>query len=151
MKIALVCSSGGHFLELHALKEFWQKAERFWVTFPGPDTKNLLDEKGEKVYWAFHPTNRNLKNLIKNFRLAGSILKREKPDAVISTGAGVAVPFILRARLAGIRTVFIESLTFTRELSLTGRLVYHVSDQFLVQWPELCQHYQRARFQGQVI
>ena len=45
---------------------------------------------GEKVYWAAAPTNRNIKNLVRNSYLAARVIAREKPTAVISTGAGVA-------------------------------------------------------------
>jgi len=149
MKLCLVCSSGGHFLQLHSLKELWREYERFWVTFPHKDTQFLL--QNEKKYWANYPTNRNIKNLIKNIFLAWKILiKKEKPDIVISTGAGVSVPFIYIARLVGIKTVYIESLARINNLSLSGKLVYPLAHYFLVQWPELAKKYQKAKFVGQV-
>lgn len=93
MKICLVGSSGGHLTHLYLLKEFWEKHERFWVTFDKVDSKSLLE--AEKCYWCYFPTNRNIKNLIKNTFLAFKILKREKPDLIISSGAGPAVPFFI--------------------------------------------------------
>ena len=149
MNIALVASAGGHFLELHALRACWQNHDRFWVTFPGPDTDQLL--QGERVYHAYHPTNRHIPNLYRNFRLAGRLLTKERPTLIITTGAGIAVPFIYRAKLAGIPTIFIESLTFSEVLSLSGWLVYRVADDFLVQWPGLAKQHKRARYYGQVL
>jgi len=149
MKICLVCSSGGHFSQLYSLRKFWEEFEHFWVTFPGRDTTSLL--RNEKTYWAYYPTNRNIKNLIKNKSLAIKILKKKKPDIVISTGAGVSVPFIYIAKLLRIKTIYIESLTRINGLSLSAKLVYPVVDHLIVQWPELENRYGKAKFVGQVI
>lgn len=91
MKICLVGSSGGHLTHLHMLKRFWGNKDRFWVTFPKEDAEYLLSK--EKTYPCYFPTNRNIKNLIRNTFLAFKILIREKPDLIISSGAAVAVPF----------------------------------------------------------
>jgi UDP-N-acetylglucosamine:LPS N-acetylglucosamine transferase len=149
LKIALVCSSGGHLFELLSLRPFWQEHDRFWVTFPGADTRFHLSD--ERVMWAFYPTNRNLKNFVRNFFLALRLLGREKPDLVLSTGAGVSVPFIYAGRLKGIPCLYLESLARVRTLSLSARLVYPFANALLVQWPELAEKYRKAQYRGQVI
>ena len=95
--------------------------------------------------------SRNLKNLFRNLILAWKILSKEKPQVVLSTGAGVCVPFFLVARIRGIKTVYIESLARINELSLTGRLVYRFTDEFIVQWPELAERYRNAKYKGQLL
>jgi UDP-N-acetylglucosamine:LPS N-acetylglucosamine transferase len=70
---------------------------------------------------------------------------------IISTGAGVAVPFIYVGRLLGIRTIYLESWTRVKGLSLSARLVYPVVDVMLVQWPEVAGKYAKAMFKGQVL
>jgi len=149
MKLCLVCSSGGHFFQLRSLNALWHRHDRFWVTFSSQDTSSLLGD--EKVFWAYQPTNRNIKNLIKNTFLAVKILRAERPDAIISTGAGVAVPFLYMGRLMGVKTIYIESLTRVNDLSLSGKLVYPIVDKMLVQWPQLAGRYKKALFQGQVV
>ena len=148
-EIALVCSSGGHLRELYALRSAWEGREHFWVTFPTADAVGLLS--GETSLWAFYPTNRNLLNLFRNTLLALRILRRRRPSLVISTGAGVGVPFLLVAKILGIPTLFIESLTRVKNLSLTGRLVYPWVDRFLVQWEELAALYPKTLFRGRVL
>jgi len=148
-KICLVCSSGGHFRQLYSLKEYWEQFPRIWVTFDSSDTKTVLGD--ENYYWAYSPTNRNIKNLFRNVFLALRILKKEKPDLLISTGAGVAVPFIYIAKLFGIKTIYVESLTRVEDLSLTGKLIYPIVDYIFVQWPELANKYKKAEFHGRVI
>jgi UDP-N-acetylglucosamine:LPS N-acetylglucosamine transferase len=71
------------------------------------------------------------------------IVARERPRLVISTGADVAVPVCLLARLAGARLVFVET---GGELapSLAGRLLYPFADLFIVPWPEKLRAFPRA-------
>ncbi|MEB3123492.1 MAG: PssD/Cps14F family polysaccharide biosynthesis glycosyltransferase [Snowella sp.] len=142
MKVLLVCSSGGHFKALEQLNEFWCNHERIWITFQTATTLKVLQE--EKVYWAFSPTNRNLPNLLRNLGLAWKIVRREKPALILTTGAGVAVPFIIVGKLIGSQTVFIESVTRIKQLSLSARLVLPFLDILYVQWPQLKVRYPQA-------
>lgn len=149
MKFCLVASSGGHLMELFFLRKAWQGQERLWVTFPTQDAKSLLAK--EEVVWAYHPTNRNLLNLVRNVWLAWRLLRLEKPDVIVSTGAGVGVPFIWIGCLLKIPTVFIESITFTDKRSLSGRLIYPFVDYYYVQWPDLARKYDKAIHRGQIL
>jgi beta-1,4-N-acetylglucosaminyltransferase len=142
MKVLLVCSSGGHFKALEQLNEFWESHERFWVTFQTSTTTKEL--QNERVYWAFSPTNRNVPNLLRNLRLAWKIVRQEHPDLILTTGAGVAVPFIIVGKLIGCQTVFIESITRIKQLSLSARLVLPFLDILYVQWPQLKTSYPQA-------
>ena len=135
MKICLVGSSGGHLAHLNMLKPFWKDEERFWVTFDKEDARSIL--KDEKMYSCHFPTNRNLKNLIKNTFLAIKVLKKEKPDVIISSGAAVAVPFFYIGKLFGAKTVYIEVFDRIDKPTVTGKLVYPVTDKFIVQWEEM--------------
>lgn len=142
MKIALVGSSGGHLTHLYLLKKFWENEDRFWVTFDKTDAKSILKE--ERFYPCYYPTNRNLKNTIKNTILAFKILRKEKPDLIISSGAAVAVPFFWLGKLFGAKTVYIEIFDRIDKPTLTGKLVYPVTDKFIVQWEELKKVYPKA-------
>ena len=142
MKICLVGSSGGHLAHLNMLKPFWKDEERFWVTFDKEDARSIL--KDEKMYSCHFPTNRNLKNLIKNTFLAIKVLKREKPDVIISSGAAVAVPFFYIGKLFGAKTVYIEVFDRIDKPTVTGKLVYPVTDKFIVQWAEMKKVYPKA-------
>lgn len=150
MKLLLISSTGGHFNALCQLAPFWSQHDRTWVTFKSATTEQFLAE--ESVRWAFGPTNRNIPNLLRNLKLAVSIIfgapgsgsLGDRPDMVVSTGAGVAVPFIVLAKLLGIRTVFIESFTRVDDLSLSAKLVLPFIDKLYVQWEELQARYPQA-------
>ncbi|MGH1880334.1 PssD/Cps14F family polysaccharide biosynthesis glycosyltransferase [Enterococcus casseliflavus] len=142
MKVCLVGSSGGHLTHLYLLKPFWEDKNRFWVTFDKQDAKSIL--KNERVYPCYYPTNRNIKNLKKNTVLAWKVLKKEKPDLIISSGAAVAVPFFYLGKLFGIKTIYIEVFDRIDSPTLTGKLVYPVTDRFIVQWEEMKKVYPKA-------
>lgn len=147
-KVLLVCSPGGHLLQLLRLQPAWQGLETIWVTLPAADSDYLLSE--ERVVLGRGPTNRSLRALLSNLWLAWRVVRRERPDVILSTGAALAVPFFLAGKLSGAHLIFVESLTRTTSLSLSGRLVRPLSDAFFVQWPDLAR-LKRARFAGRLL
>lgn len=149
MKICLVSSSGGHLAQLYTLRDWWRHHDRFWVTFKKEDAVSILE--GERTYWAWFPTNRSIKNLFRNLLLAWKILRKERPDLIISTGAGVAVPFFWLGKLFGCKLIYLEVFDRIDSSTLTGRLVYPVVDKFLVQWEEQKKLYPKGEFWGQAI
>lgn len=144
--VLLVCSPGGHLLQMLSLETSWRGLDAAWVTLPGADVDHLL--AGSDLVLAHGPTNRSVANLLRNAVLAWRVVRGRRPDVILSTGAGLAVPFFLAGRLHGCRLVYVESLTRTRGLSLSGRMVYPLADAFLVQWPETAPHRRRAVYAG---
>ncbi len=131
-KVLLVCSGGGHLAQLLQLRDWWSDHSRTWVTFDTPDALGAL--AGERVVRGHHPTTRNIPNLLRNLVLALGTLRAERPDVIISDGAGIAVPFFWLARAFGARTVYLEVFDRVDSPTMTGRLVSPVTDLFLVQW-----------------
>lgn len=148
MKLCLVGSSGGHLTHLYMLKPFWAGKQRFWVTFDKEDARSML--AGETVYHCHYPTNRNVKNLIKNTWLAWKVLRHEKPDLIVSSGAAVAVPFFYLGKLMGAKLIYIEVFDRIDKPTLTGKLVYPITDRFIVQWEQQKQVYPKALNLGSI-
>jgi beta-1,4-N-acetylglucosaminyltransferase len=146
--ILLVCSSGGHLQQMLALRPVWGEYTHVWVTFDKSDARSLL--RDERVVYAYSPTNRNVKNLVRNLFLAWRTLSSVRPRVMLTTGAGVAVPFAWLARLRGINVVYVESFTRIEGPSLTCRLVAPIAHRVYVQWPELTDRVKKARYAGNV-
>ncbi|MCR4807847.1 MAG: UDP-N-acetylglucosamine--LPS N-acetylglucosamine transferase [Lachnospiraceae bacterium] len=143
MKVCLVSSSGGHLTHLYMLKPFWQDKERFWVTFDKEDARSLL--KGETIYPCYYPSNRSLKALIINTFRAFRVLAREHPDLIISCGAAAAVPFFYVGKLFfRAKLIYIEVFDRIDSPTLTGKLVYPITDRFIVEWEEMKKVYPKA-------
>jgi UDP-N-acetylglucosamine:LPS N-acetylglucosamine transferase len=142
VKILLVASTGGHLAQLLNVRGCWEDQEVRWVTFRKPAAEAAL--AGETVSWAYHPVTRNIPNAIRNLGLALRLFRRWRPDVVVSTGAGVAVPFFLAARWYGARTLYIEAFERIDRPALTGVLCYPFADRFCVQWEEQLRMYPEA-------
>ncbi|MBB6173503.1 UDP-N-acetylglucosamine:LPS N-acetylglucosamine transferase [Nocardiopsis mwathae] len=132
--ILFVASSGGHLAQLWSLRPWWEGRSRAWVTFRTPDAEPLLD--GEEVTWAHHPTTRHLGNLARNTVLAVRVFARRRPSLVITTGAGVALPFFALAWLLRVPTVYIEVYDRIDRPTLTTRLCRPFTRLYLAQWDE---------------
>jgi UDP-N-acetylglucosamine:LPS N-acetylglucosamine transferase len=132
-RVLLVCSPGGHLQQMLALEPAWGDREVSWVTLPGRDVEDLL--QGSRYSFAHGPTNRSLRMLARNLPLAWRVVRERDPDAIVSTGAGVSVPFFWVGRLLGRRCIYVESLTRIDSISLSGWLVYPFASDFFVQWP----------------
>jgi hypothetical protein len=148
--VILVCSAGGHLLQLWAMRSAWAELSRAWVvaSFEKSDVHSLL--AGETVYFPHTPTARNVKNALRNALLAFRLIRSTRPKVIVSTGAAVAVPFAWVGRLLGVRIVWVESLARTTKPSLSCRLVAPVADRVYVQWPSLVSAVPKARFVGTV-
>lgn len=80
-------------------------------------------------------------------------VRASRPIAVIAVGSSVCVPGLVAARLNGVPTVFIESITRTDTLSLTGRLVerFRLASRFYVQWPGQVDGRRRRLYKGTIL
>ena len=96
------------------------------------------------MYPCYFPTNRNIKNLIRNTFLAIRVLKKEKPDLIISSGAAVAVPFFYLGKMVGAKLIYIEVFDRIDKPTMTGKMVYPIVDKFIVQWEEMKKVYPKA-------
>ena len=148
MKFLIVGSSGGHLTHMYMLKDIWSKHDRAWVTFNKADANSIL--KDERKYWCHYPTNRNIPNLIKNTILAIKILKKERPDVIISSGAAVAMPFFLLGHLFGAKLIYIEVFDRIDKPTISGKFCYRFADKFIVQWDEQLKVYPKAINLGQI-
>ncbi len=149
LRIMLVASAGGHLAQLRVLEPWWRKHERVWVTFDKADALSTL--AGEHVVYAYHPTTRNLPNLVRNFAVAARVISRSKPDLIISTGAGVAFPFFVIGRLRHIPSVYLEVFDRVDSITLTARLCRPLATAVLVQWPEQLARLPGAELVGTVL
>ncbi|RGC68782.1 UDP-N-acetylglucosamine--N-acetylmuramyl-(pentapeptide) pyrophosphoryl-undecaprenol N-acetylglucosamine transferase [Micromonospora sp. MW-13] len=148
-EVMLVGSSGGHLAQLVALQPWYRDRSRSWVTFDTPDARSLLD--GEDVVWAHHPTTRNVRNLARNMWLAVRVFRGRDVAAVVTTGAGVAVPFVVVARLRRIPTVYIEVYDRIDTPTLSARLCRPFLSAMLVQWEEQRRLYPKATVVGNLL
>lgn len=146
MKVCLTCSHGGHLTEMFRLMDAFKGHDIFFITYESLRTKEI-----NKKYLFRNMGERPILLLI-YIPSIFKIMIKERPKIVISTGAEIALPVFFVAKLFQIKTIYIESWCRIYEPSLTGKILYHIADIFLVQWQELLKKYgKKAKFEGAVI
>lgn len=144
MKILVVSSVGGHLTEVMQLAPFLRAHE---VCLVVNDEASLPDFPFTQVYRIAH-AERDWRVLY-NLSEAARILEVERPDVIVSMGAGPAVPFALVGRFAaGAKVLFVETAAAVERPTLTGRLMYALSDRFFFQWPALRRFFSRGELAG---
>ncbi|MFZ5516799.1 MAG: PssD/Cps14F family polysaccharide biosynthesis glycosyltransferase [Candidatus Zhuqueibacterota bacterium] len=144
LKICITFSSGGHYREARLASRLLE-GDMYYVTFRTPHLEKESETK--RFYFIEHP-GRNLFRLIKNAVQAFRIIRKEKPDVILSTGADVAVPTCIIGKLFGAKLVYIESGGQVYTPSLSGRLVHRFADLFLVQWEPALKNFPNAVYGG---
>lgn len=149
MKICFAASSGGHLEEITRLLPIADGMESFLIT----EKSASINSPWEKTYYLRQINRKEILFPIffmKTMFQAWRILRREKPNYIISTGALITYPFCLIAKLKKVKIIYIESFARVDEPSLTGRLMYPLADLFLVQWEEMKTFYPKAIYAGGV-
>ncbi len=144
-KILMVSSAGGHFSELLQLNQLGENHELVYVT------EDKIAHKKVKYYLKYG-TRANLVQYfgitIRNIYRGFKILKNEKPDLVISTGAHTCVFIFWMAKLFKIKTIYIESYAKVSSPSLTYKLIRPVCNKVIVQHQEMLNVYPTATYLG---
>lgn len=147
MKLCFAASSGGHLDELMRLEKLKTGRDCFLFTEEGADAGSFC----ERVYY-IKKTDRRERMFIPHFlvlcRRSWRVLRAEKPDCIITTGALSAYPISLLGKLRGCRLVYIESFARASSASLTGKLLYRIADLFIVQWEEGLRFFPKAVYGG---
>ena len=79
-----------------------------------------------------------------------TILYREKPSIVLSTGAASWLCAVVCGKLFGAKTVWVDSIANVDKISMSGRLARPFADLFLTQWEHLARDGKIA-FKGNVL
>jgi UDP-N-acetylglucosamine:LPS N-acetylglucosamine transferase len=132
-KVMAVSSGGGHWVELRRLLPAFEGLEVVYVSTDPPDP----DLTG-RHYRVRNVTRRNRLAFAVTIRQLHAILRRERPDVVVTTGAAPGLIAVALAKLVcRSRTVWVDTISYSEGISLSGRLARPVADAWLTQWPHL--------------
>jgi beta-1,4-N-acetylglucosaminyltransferase len=143
VKLLVVSSVGGHLEEVRHIVSSLNEFDVVWVV--NDELKDSRDLPG-RTYRIAH-AERDWRVAL-NVWEAWKIIRTERPDAMLSAGAGPAVPMAAICRIRRIPVVFVECITQVDSPSLTGRLMYHLANRFFYQWPELSGTFPRGECVG---
>lgn len=147
-KICLISSAGGHLEQIKQLKEIINKYDCFFVV-----TRTKATEAMKHKNYIVSDMNRSNKivmivRMLKMFLEQFKIFIKEKPDVIITTGAGVVIPMCIIAKIFRKKVIYIESFARINTPNKTGKLIYKFADLFIIQWKELKKYYPNAVYGG---
>ncbi|WP_176444469.1 glycosyltransferase [Rhodococcoides kyotonense] len=117
-----MASTGGHLEQLVRISnQNEHRKDSTWVTFDNQQSRGLLNDRPTVHVDYVRP--RDVIRAIKAALTVVPLLKSQKFDFCISTGAAIAAFILPLARLFGVRSIYIESVSRTAGPSLTGRLM----------------------------
>lgn len=133
MKIVAIASVGGHWIQLLRLKPLFDQHDTVFIS-----TRESFKDMIDKKFYSISDFNRNnIKGIFGTFFRLLKIIRTEKPDVAISTGAAPGLAGLLVAKCLGARTVWIDSIANVEELSLSGRIASIFCSRVYTQWEDL--------------
>lgn len=129
------------------LKDLYQDLDHYFVTVKDDFSERVLEkERTHFVTQILRDPVRFLLNDMQSF----SILRKEKPDVIITTGAGDVYPTCFLGKMQECRIIFLETFARVSEPSLVGRVLTPLADLTLVQWKPMLEHYKNAIYSGPI-
>ena len=135
VRIALICTKGGHFEQLTNLSDFYGRYNHFWVTNRNEQTINtLLDEKKYFVNLAHFKKPWTYLYQLPDFI---KIFATEGPTHILSTGSGMTafVPFVL-AKVFKIKFMYIDTFSRVNGYSKLGTFLLKSGQKIFCQWED---------------
>ena len=145
-KVLFISSTGGHLRELMKLEPLFEKYDYSLITEKDSTTIDL--QKKYNIYYVPYSTRSKIISYF--FKYTFVILKsiilfiRIKPDAIVSTGTHTVIPICFFGKLFKRKIIYIETYANITKKTLTGIILYPISDLFIVQWREMKNLYPKA-------
>lgn len=149
-KLLAISSPGGHWIQLTRLCKDLEDRYNIVYAMPGDLFGTASTLKGKKVYSVTDVSADDKWRLIPCALQVLYVLLRERPKAVLSTGAAPGAVAIWLGSLLGIRTIWVDSIANVKQISRAGRLAQKRADIFLTQWEHLSNG-QNILFKGAVL
>lgn len=147
-RVLLVASAGGHWVQLSRLSPAFDEFDTYYVT----TMEGAAPPSGTRPVATVPDASRS-----SPLRFAGLLLQAAwllltfRPHVVITTGAAPGLVILQLSKLLRCRTIWIDSLANSEELSLSGRLAKRYADLWLTQWPHLAQSDAKLDYYGAVL
>ncbi|CAH0492376.1 unnamed protein product [Peronospora farinosa] len=170
VRVMAVLGSGGHTTELLKLIKRLNREVYTPITFVVAQTDKTSQMKTELDWkltaidsFAIIPRSREVGQswmssvwtTLQSLQSCLYLVYKCRPQLVLCNGPGTCIPIcaaVVLFRVFGVHTdskiVFCESFARVQHLSLTGKLLYYVADEFVVQWPQLQMKYPRTKHLG---
>jgi UDP-N-acetylglucosamine:LPS N-acetylglucosamine transferase len=134
-KVMAVASIGGHWVQL--LRIARPIEEHYDMLYVSTHPKCATMVEGQKFYHTADFSRSDAWRLIPSFFKAVKTVWREKPDAIITTGAAPGLICMFAGWLLRRKTIWIDSIANVNRLSLSGRIAALFVSRVYTQWQHL--------------
>jgi beta-1,4-N-acetylglucosaminyltransferase len=155
--VLVILGSGGHTAQMIRLVSMLSPDHEYsyMVGLDDQLSESKITRAGAvyRVHRARRHEDGLLRTVVKVIRLSFEslgVLRRARPDIIINAGPGTAVPVSIIGKLLGKGVITIEDWSRVYSKSRSGRILYHFSDLFFVQWPEMLELYPKAVYAGRL-
>ena len=135
-KVLAISSGGGHWVELLRIKKALTSCDVHWATVRDDYQADVAGPNN----W-FHVVNDatrwNKLKLIVMFPKMVLLVRKIRPDVIITTGAAPGYIAVIAGKLFGCKTCWIDSMANVERLSLSGERAGKWCDLWLTQWEHL--------------
>ena len=133
-RLLAVSSGGGHWVQLLRVAPAFANCDAAYVTVHESYRSQIV---GHRFYTVNDATRWNKAGLIAMAIKLASIIRKEKPEVLISTGAAPGYVALRLGHLMGARTIWLDSIANIERLSMSGQKIGPYADLWLTQWPHL--------------
>ncbi len=150
-KLLAISSPGGHWIQLNRLSAGLE--DRYQIVYAMPAglfTSTSRSKRERKVYSVVDVSADDKWRLIPCALQVLYILLKERPKAILSTGAAPGAVAIWLGSFLGIRTIWVDSIANVKQISRAGKLAQKRADVFLTQWEHLSDG-QTIQYKGAVL
>lgn len=134
-KILAVASIGGHWVQLLRIAKPLEARYELVYMSTHEKCKTMI---GDKRFHRLPDFNRSnaWKMLLAVFKVIAVLLK-ERPSAIVTTGAAPGLLTIIVGRLLFRNTIWIDSVANVKTMSACGRVARYLAKHVYTQWPDL--------------
>lgn len=160
IRVLAIASAGGHWVQLRRLRPAWEGCHVIYVSTSMVRRDEIVIESKKQgdvspAFYAVVDASRWEKiKLLRQFFQIASIVLKERPNVIVSTGAAPGFFALKFGKLLGARTIWLDSLANAENLSLSGEKVATCADLWLTQWEHLARKDRKGkqlRYVGSVI
>lgn len=134
-KVLAIASPGGHWIQLNKICNPLE--QQFDVVYVTPAAQYTGKKNARKILSISDASATSKHKLIPLALQILWIFIKERPTAIISTGAAPGAIAFLLAKFLPIKTIWVDSIANTTELSRSARMVKKHTNLVITQWESL--------------
>lgn len=151
-RVLFISSTGGHLKELLQLESLFDKYNSYIITEKTDSTIKMKEKyKGKIGYMVFGTKDHMISypfKLIANCFISLYYFIKFRPKYIVTTGTHTAGPICCIGKIFKSKVIYIETMANCNTKTITGKLLYHIADLFIVQWKSMLELYPNAIYGG---